>query len=278
NKLEKRGAILEYMVELSLEMLGLEPMFVDITTNGTEDMNELLDQIGKNPWVRLAYRPSHQRYQARAYVAGTAAFFELKRYLESLEAVIKVELHPTMDHAPDAPPTSRARTRGRRVTFTRNQLCVLKCLTTNVRMPISEIAKRTSLTSGRVRKVLHQLQKDGGVYFTIRMDYLALGDVELELFIRYDDSETNTGEIVEWFYKNYRNEFWVAAAWQDEPVIDVMLIIENPSIVKEIISKVRGVPFFKTVEDQLVSPQRMGGHYRDPTQERLGELFREAGL
>jgi DNA-binding Lrp family transcriptional regulator len=277
-KLEKIGAIQEYTVELSLAMLDLESIFIDITTDGSEIMEELMDQIGNHQSVRLVYRPRHCRYQARAYVSGTREFFELKSYLEKLQALTKFEIHPTYGIAPDAPKQSKARSRGQKVTFTSNQLRVLKCLMKDVRMPISEIARQTGLSSRQVSKIICELQDEGGVHLTIRMNYLAFGDVELELFIRFDDSKTTAKKIVEWFLKHYPTEFWVAAVWEDEPTVDVMLIIENPSYVNEIMSKVRETDFVESVEDQLVPPQIRGGHYRDPTQHRLEKMFQEAGL
>lgn len=278
-KLEEAGAIQEYTVELSLEMLGLEGIEVNITTDGSENMKSLIDQIGSHRSVRMAYRVGNKEYNAFAVVAGTKDFFALKGFLESLDAVIEVGIHPTLAIVPDAPPKSKARSRGHKVVFTQNQLQVMRCLTENIRMPVGEIAKRTKLTSRRVSKILHELQEGGGVHWTIRINMLALGDVALELFIRYDEAKTTISEMVSWFREHYPNEFWNAVQLLDEPRIGISLIIDDLKRVGEITKIVREASFVEEVDDYIITPQTyVKMHYRDPSQHRLEELFREAGL
>ncbi|MFX1342161.1 MAG: winged helix-turn-helix transcriptional regulator, partial [Promethearchaeota archaeon] len=189
-KLEEIGVIQEYTVELSLEMLGLEPLSIGITTDDTEDMKALIDEIGNHRLVRQAIRVGNKYYGASAYATGTKEFFELKQFLESLNGVTNVEIHPVVSIIPDAPPLSKGKSRGQKVTFTKNQLHVLWCLTEDVRMSVGEIAKRVNLTPRRVSKILQDLQEGGGVHFTARINMLALGDVALSLIIHYNEKET----------------------------------------------------------------------------------------
>lgn len=278
-KLEEIGVIQEYTVELSLAMLSLEPLQALIITDGTENMRTLIDQIGSHPLIRLAYRQGNRRYNSMAYVAGTKDFFELKRFLESLDTVTTVELHPLLSFVPDAPPHSKARSQGQKVTFTQSQLRVLQCLREDVRMPVNELAKQTSLTPRRTNKILNELQEGGGVHFTIRINLLAPGDAILDLYIHYDEKKTTVNEIITWFQDYYSSEFWNASQWLDEPVIAVGLIIEDHTKVGEITNIVREATFVETVDDFLVTPQTyVKMHYRDPSQHRLDELFKEAGL
>ncbi len=277
-KLEKAGVILEYTIELSKAMLDLEELNVIIITDGSENMNTLLEQIGSHRQVRYFYRSGTNRYAGSAFVSGTADFFELKQNLESLEAVLTVEIHPITVFVPDAPPDSKVRSFGRKVTFSQNQLRVLRCLSDDVRMSISDIAQRIDLTPRRVSKILKELQEGGGVHFTMRMNYLALGDVELEYIIRYDDMKTNPTEIIEWVYKRYTQDFWHAATLLDEPTVVVTLLTDDVACIKEITSRIREIPFVRSVTDHLIPQQHRGGHYRDPTQHRLEEMFKEAGL
>jgi DNA-binding Lrp family transcriptional regulator len=278
NKLEKAGVIQEYTIELSMAMLDLEELNVVITTDGSENMNTLLEQIGSHRQVRYFYRSGTNRYAGSAFVTGTADFFELKRNLESLESVLKVEIHPITVFVPDAPPESKVRSPGRKVTFSHNQLRVLRCLNDDVRMSISDIARYTDLTPRRVSKILKELREGGGVHFTMRMNYLALGDVELEYIIRYDDRKTSPKEIIEWAYNQYAQDFWHAVTLLDEPTVVVTLLTNDVTRIKEITGRIREIPFVKSVTDHLIPQQHRGGHYKDPTQHRLDELFKEAGL
>ncbi|MFX1317666.1 MAG: winged helix-turn-helix transcriptional regulator [Promethearchaeota archaeon] len=277
-RLEKMGVIQEYTVELSSAMLDLETLQVIITTNGTEKMNEFLDEVGGHQQIRYLYRSSPNRYSCSAFITGTTEFFQLKQSLESLKAVQKVEFHPVSVFVPNAPAHSKVRNRGKKVSFTQNQLRVLRCLTDDVRMPIGKIAEYTELTPRRVSHILHELQEGGGVHFTMRMNYLALGDVELEYLIRYNDMKTTAKEIIEWIYEQYTSEFWHATTFLDEPTLIITLLTNEPSRIKEITSRIRETPYVRSITDFLIPEQHRGGHYRDPTQHRLDDLFKEAGL
>ncbi|MFX1343223.1 MAG: winged helix-turn-helix transcriptional regulator [Promethearchaeota archaeon] len=278
-KLEEIGAIQEYTVELSLAMLGLEPITITIETDGSENIKSLIDQIGNLKPIRTVTRIRNKIYAAFAFVAGTTDFFELKLNLESLNPVIKVTIHPVLTIVPHAPPESKARSRGQKTVFTHNQLRVLKCLAEDVRMPVGEIAKKTSLTPRRINKILQELQEGGGVHFTIRMNYLALGDINLELIIHYDETKTGLNEIIQWFQENYPHELWNANQRLDEPTLAISLLVEDPTKVGEITNIVREATFTKSVDDHIFTTQSyVKVHYRDPSQHHLDELFKEAGL
>jgi DNA-binding Lrp family transcriptional regulator len=277
NKLEKKGAIIEYTIELSMEMLGADWLFIDIITNGTENTKEFIEKIGNYPLVRFAYRIGNQRYYARAIVAGTTQFFELKQFIESLSAITKVELHPFVWIVPGSLPFSKARTRGQKVVFTKNELRILQCLTNDVRMPVSKIAKQTGMKVRQVAKTLRELHENGGVHFTIRM--MMADPVELVLFLRYNDTITKIDQIANWLQERYPLEFWGGASWLDEPVFEVIIVPGAITKFGEIIREVRAAPFTDSVEDHIFSYDSLvAGQYRGPSHARLEEMFREAGL
>lgn len=276
-KLEKRGLVKEYAIELSMEMLGADWIYADITTTGSENIGELVNQIGTHPLVRYSYRIDNQKYQARAIVAGTTEFFELKHFIESIDTVTKVELHPFVWIAPSSLDSSKARTRGQKVVFTRNQLRVLHCLTNNVRMPVSEIAKRTNIKARKVTKIVQELYDGGGVHFTVRM--MLTDPVQLLLFLRFDDKIHRIDQIVKWFQERYPLEFWGGAYWLDEPVFEVIFVPGEIGLFGDIIRQVQAAPFTTSVESHLFSyDSLLQGQYRGPSHIRLEELFQEANL
>jgi len=276
-KLEQTGAIQEYAVELSLKMLDAENLFIGITTHGRENMTTLIEQIGNHPLVRFAYRSGNRKYHARAVVAGTVEFFDLKQFIESLDGITKVDIHPYKWIAPYVSPQSKARTRGRRVTFTKNQFRVLQCLVDDVRMPVNEIAKRIRLTPRRVNRILAELQEGGGVHFTMRM--VLFGDVELKLFLRYDETTKTVSQIIEWFQEHYFFEFWAATSWLDEPMLEVLLYPIEKVKISEIIREVRKLSFVESVEDYILTKDSyIRGQYPGPSHIRLAEMIEKAGL
>ena len=278
-KLEKEGVIQGYTVELSLNTLGAEMIHAVITTDGTEDIKNLIETIGNHRLIRHTGRYRFQFYDAQAVVCGTSEFFELKQFLENLPTVSKVELHPFKWILPDAPPQSKVRTRGKKVEFTLNQLRILQCLTEDVRMSVPELAKRTRLTPRRVRSILRELLEGGGVHFTVRMSWISKSTVALALDMRFDEKKVTLPEIVNWFHEQYPLEFWGMLVWLDEPSISASLNVADLNKVAEITQKVKTAGFAEFVEDLVVTSAFFASeHYRGPSQIRLDELFKEAGL
>lgn len=278
-KLEKEKVIQDYTVELSLNMLGAEMLQAIITTDGTENINALTRAIGNHRLIRHTERFSYQSYDAQAVVCGTKEFFELKQFLESLPSVVNVEIHPFMWISPDAPPQSKVRTRGKKVEFTHNQLRILQCLTKDVRMPVSELAKQTGLTTRRVRSILRELEEEGGVHFTIRMSWVSDSTIALCFAIRFNERKVTVSEIVAWFQEQFPLEFWGMIVWLDEPTISTALNVADLTKVAEITSKVKAAGFAESIEDfVMTSAFSSSSHYRGPSQTRLDEMFKEAGL
>jgi len=276
-KLERRGMIIEYTIELSMEMLGAEWVYVEITTNGEEEIEALVNQIGNHPLVRFSYRIDTRKYQARAIITGAKELFELKHFIESIDSVIKVELHPFVWIAPDSSPSSKARTKGCKVVFTKNQLKILQCLIHDVRMPVIEIAKRTNIPIRKVTKILKELYDGGGVHFTIRM--MMTDPVELTLFIKYDNKKIDVSQIVEWFQERYPLEFWGGACWLDKPVFEVIIVPGKIEIFGDITRQVQAAPFTASVEAHLFSyDSLLQGQYKGPSHTRLEEMLQKAGL
>lgn len=280
--LEKIGAIQEYTVDLSRNMLGGDRLLAIISTDGTEDVKTLVDQIGNHSFISGSSRRGHQLYEAQAIVCGAPEFFELKQFLESLDSVTAVEIHPYKWFVPGALPQSKVRTRGKKVKFSKTQLRVLQCLTDDVRMSVSEIAKRTGLTSRRISNSLRELQEGGGVHFTIRVTWATTSTVALGLWISYNEKKVTVSEIGDWLQEQFPLEFMAMIVYLDEPKVHASFCVAGVadlSKVTEIIQTVRAAPFAEFVEDNIVTKQSYSsGIYPGRSPILLDEMFKEAGL
>jgi DNA-binding Lrp family transcriptional regulator len=169
DKLIESGVIQQFFPQLRLEMLDADFFLAWITTDGSERDDELIDQIGNNPMVLEVARVGPRMLDVGGEVSGTTGVVELVKFLRGFECVTEVKLHILEPVFPTAlPPQHKYVYRGRKVTFTRSQLRVLKCLIEDTRMPTSEIARQTGLTPRRVRQILKEIQEGGGVLLTIR--------------------------------------------------------------------------------------------------------------
>lgn len=276
NKLCQQKVILKFGVALSMEMIGAEHLSGVISTDGSEKVIEFMEQIATQPMVMEIYRTSDRRYEFWAIVEGVGETLGFQKFLEALDSVDDVEIRPIEFYYPNHPPNFCLNTRGKKVSFTQNQLRVLRCLTEDGRMPIAQIARQTKLTPRRVRKILRELEKSGGVHITTRTDFLVLGDMEYRLKIDYDATQITGNKIIDWIYEKYPHEFWWASVTTNEPIVDVGLLLDSPGKSMLIISEIKGASFTREVVDFLSYPRVVRGNARPRI--RLEEMLREAGL
>ena len=276
NKLLKLRVIGGFGVMVSMEMIDAEHVAGFIYTDGSEKVIELMEQIVTQPMVCEIYRNSDRRYEYWAMVAGSSETLGFKRFLRDLDGVINVEMRPIVFLFPNKPSNYFLNTRGKKVTFSRSQLRVLRCLTTNARMPVSQIAQQTGFTPRRVRKILHDLEEGGGVHLSVGYSPFALGDMEYRLRICFDESQTTGQDIITGLYEKYPAEFWWASITTNEPTVDVGLIIDRPGKGVPVLREIKAAPFVRSAEDFISFPRVVRAN--SPLRVRLMELLTEAGF
>ncbi len=277
NRLRKQGVIRRFGVCVSFETFGAENVAGFVTTDGSEDVIELMKQIVSQPMVVEIYRTSDRRYEYHAIVLGASETLGLKRFLSELDGVTNVEMRPIVFLFPNKPPSYVLNTRGKRVTFARNQLRVLKSLAEkDSRLPVSQIAQDTGFTPRRVRKILRNLEESGGVHFPVYYDIFALGDMEYRMRICYDESQTTGQDVIMELYKKHPEKFWWASITINEPIVDVGLIIDRPGKGPPITDEMKAAAFSQSVVDFVSYPRVV--HTVNRLNVHLWDLFRKAGL
>lgn len=267
---------MKFSVCVSMEMLGVESVAGFVSTDGSENVIELMTQITKQPMVNEIYRTSDRRYEYHAMVKGASETLGLNRFLRDLNGVTHVEMRPVVFLFPNKPSNYGLNTRGKKVTLTRDQLRVLKCLTAGARMPVAQIAQQTGFTPRRVRNIIRNLQEGGGVLFHVIYNVFALGDMEYRIRICFDDAQTKGQDIIMGLYEKYPAEFWWASITTNEPIVDVGLIIDRPGRGPPITDEIKAAASVCSVEDFVSYPRVVPGTNRLYT--HLWELIAEAGL
>lgn len=276
NKLRQQKVILGFVVMVSMEMLNAEIVLGMITTDGSENVIEFMKQIAKEPMVLSIVRASDRRYEVMAVISGAHDTLGFIGFLERLEGVIDVDVKPVVLQFPKYPPTYHYNTRGKKVTFTRTQLQVLRCLTEDARMPVAQIGKCTGFTARRVRKILRELEEGGGIHFAVDYDAFALGDMEYRLIIRFDEAQITGWDLVAWIFEKYPTEFWWTAVVTTEPIVDVGFLIDRPGKSVPIIREIKAAPFVKEIEDFINYPLVVECHI--PFRDHLEKILSDAGL
>ena len=259
-----------------MEMVGAEHVAGYVSTDGSENVIEFMEQIATHPGVVEIYRTGDMRYEYWAMMSGASETLGFERFLQTLSGAMDVEIRPVEFLFPNMPPDYFMNSRGKKVTFTMSQLHVLRCLFDDGRMPVSQIAQRTGFTTRRVRKILRELEEGGGTQFSVGFNVFALGDMEYRLKIRYDELQTRGQDIITELYNKYPNAFWWASITTNEPLVDIGLIIDRPGTAVPIINDVKAASYTKSVEDYVSYPRVVAGNM--PCRVRLAEILIEAGL
>ncbi|MFW9889233.1 MAG: winged helix-turn-helix transcriptional regulator [Candidatus Thorarchaeota archaeon] len=276
HRLLEQKLLVDFVVIVSMEMLGAEHVHGVISTDGTEKVVEFMKQVAKQRIVCEIYRTGDMRYEYWAMVSGASETLGLKKYLEELDGTIDVEMRPVVFLFPNKSPNYHLNTRGKKVTFTLHQLRVLRCLYENARMPVAQIARRTGLTPRRVRKVLRELEEGGGIHITVGYNIFALGDMEYRLKFRFDESQTSAQDIIMGLYHKYPDEFWWSSITTNDSIVDVGMIIDRPGKGIPMIRGLKEDPFIKSIEDYVSYPRVVGNIF--PPRLKLEEMLIESGL
>ena len=277
NRLLKQNVIIGFGVMVSMEMLGAECVMGMISTDGTENVLEFMKQIvSKWPIVAEIYRTSDRRYEYWARVSGASETLGLRTYLEELDGVTDVEMRPVVFFCPNMPPNYVLHTRGKKVTFTKHQLLVLRSLYNDARIPVSQIAQGTGLTPRRVRKILRELEEGGGIHILVGYNAFALGDLEYRLKIHYDEAQTTGQDIIKGLYEKYPVKFWWGNITTNKPIVDVGLLIDHPGKGMSIIQDLKGAPFIRSIEDFVSYPKAVSSI--SILRRKLEEILIDAGL
>ena len=273
NRLREKGVIMKFGICVSFETLGAEMVSGFVTTDGSEDVVELMKQIADQPMVCDICRNADRRYEYWAAVKGAHETLGLRRFLTDLDCATDVQMQPIELFYPNIPPTYLGNTRGKKVTFSRDQLRVLRTLVLDSRKPVSQISQETGFTPRRVRRILRDLQEGGGIH-----TYVLYNPYELEYRLRiwYDDSQITGHDVAMTLYEKHPELFQWSTITTNEPIVDLSLIIDRPGKGPPIAAEVKAAPYTRSVEDYVIYPRVVYGINR--LNAHLWDLLEEAGL
>jgi Lrp/AsnC family leucine-responsive transcriptional regulator len=275
-RLQKEGVLGGYHVIVKMAVIGAEHIAGYVATDGSENVIEFMEKIASHPGVAEIYRTGDMRYEYWAMVSGASETLGFERFLQNLSSVKEVEVRPIEFLFPNMPPNYYMHSNGKKVTFTKSQLQVLRALFDDGRMPVSKINQRTGFTVRRVRKILRELVEGDGVSFFVGYNIFARGDMEYRLKIVYDESQAKCQEIITGIYNKYPDDFWWASTTTNESLVDIGLIIDRPGRAVPIINEVKAASYTRSVEDYVSYPRVVWANF--PLRLHLAELLIDASL
>ncbi|TRO54700.1 winged helix-turn-helix domain-containing protein [Candidatus Bathyarchaeota archaeon] len=145
--------------------------------------------------------------------------------------------------------------RGNKVTFTKPQLKVLRCLLDDARISATEIAKQIPLSARRVRQVLRELQVGGGLYFTIFTKMSAAGVIGFNIAVDYDETKASPQEVTKWVMEQNPFEYWNTWLYANKPFLLHFCTAKDLPTIEAITNKTKKGEFAKRVGSIIVQPQ-----------------------
>lgn len=266
DKLVDSGVIDEFSVAFKPAMTGAEYLIAEIRTDGSENEEALIEEIGENDMtvqVGLLVGGEGRSYMVHAEYIGADGLAELGRFLRGLDGVNSVDMH-TMVTDP-----------GKKTDLTKLHLRILRHLLDDPRMMISELANRSGLTARRVRRLLVELIEGRSFWFSVRWNLSAGESTEFYVRLEYDQGVSSPEKIDEWLRSEYEMEYWYSYVSAMEPVLFAKFVTEHFRDAEPITRRMTSPEFIKSTRTLLCYPvkkfSRLG-------QLKLQEMLAEAGL
>jgi DNA-binding Lrp family transcriptional regulator len=232
------GVVHRFSVTIDPELIDADSYQAIILTDGSENVDEFVDNLGKSPMVGHISTLASTRggaYLVWGQYVGSSMLHELGKFLRAPEQVQEVEFHTLYCHLQKRAPK-----------FTKLQLRVIRCLIENPRMPISEISQRIEVAPKTVRRALREIIDDKKILLLARPDLASGGLVNTHIRIVWDEKATSLDEMKQWFQTEYPVAFWSEWPAAIEPVYFAEFFLRDLQEAVKISKQVREAYFVKT--------------------------------
>jgi DNA-binding Lrp family transcriptional regulator len=242
--LEETGEISSYVVSLSAGMIGSNQIFGYLTSDGSRDEVEMIDQIGSHPNITAAAAYSNGTYAFVANHDTTQEMHELSSFLRNIKSVIDAEIHPTIISP------------GQKMELTKLHLRILRFLVEDPRLSVVEIANKSGLTARRVRRLLGQLEESRAVHFKALVELGAASSIPFIARIRWNERSTSYERIIDLLEKKYPLAVWEHFVSATEPILFTLLSGESLTDVNEMTREIRRHPDIESVITSISSSHK----------------------
>ncbi|MFW9844873.1 MAG: winged helix-turn-helix transcriptional regulator [Candidatus Thorarchaeota archaeon] len=259
--LEESGEIAGYTLLLSPEMLGVHRILGILTSDGSRDEVEVMDEIGNHFGVIAAASYSNGTYALVGEYRTPEELHELNSHLRTIDSIEATETHQVIQ------------SRGSHMELTRMHLRVLKPLVSEPRLSVVEISNRSGLTARRVRRLLGQLEESGAVRFQALVELGAAASIPFLARITWDERKTNYEEILDMIVKEYPLSHWQTFISATEPVMYSLIAVEGLVQVNEVTRNLRN---YDTIESVKALISMFHKFYPSMAQETLQKMIKDA--
>ncbi|MHA1902432.1 MAG: winged helix-turn-helix transcriptional regulator [Candidatus Thorarchaeota archaeon] len=234
----ENGVVHRFSVTIDPGLIDADSFQAILLTDGSEDVDEFVDTLGKSPMVGHISTLASTKggaYLVWGQYIGTEMLNELGKLLRAPEQVQEVEFHTMYNYR-----------QKRALKFTKMQKKVIRCLIENPRMSISEISQRLESAPKTVRRALREIVDDKKVKLLARPDLASGGLVNTHIRIVWDEKASSLEEVWQWCRTEYPVAFWSGWPSAFEPVFFAEFFVRDLQEAVKISKQVRKADFVKT--------------------------------
>ncbi|MFW9793831.1 MAG: Lrp/AsnC family transcriptional regulator [Candidatus Thorarchaeota archaeon] len=259
--LEDSGVIYGYSIVLSPQMTETDYLFGLLTTDGSRDEVEMVDEIGSSKNVIAAAAYTEGKYALVAEYHGLEEQLEVGSFLRKIDSVENAELHPIL------------RSWGEKMKLTKTHLRVLNPLLEDPRLPIVEVAKRAGLTARRVRRLVRELENSGGLRFVALLELGVASSLPFIVRIRWNEKDHTYSGILDWLTKEFSLHYWESYISASEPILYVLLVADDLTELNDIVRSIRQNEMVTHVQALIGIYHKFFSSYR---REKLVKMVKDA--
>ncbi|MGY5879769.1 MAG: winged helix-turn-helix transcriptional regulator [Candidatus Thorarchaeota archaeon] len=214
-KLVAEGTIHDFLLYLSPAMAEVEIYLAIVNTEGLKSQERVLNDIVEYPNIYSTGRLSDGTCIVFGEYYSSESQAKFETLLLGIDGIIGVEVHQLQ--VPQ----------GKKVDLKPLQLRVLRCLFEDPRMPVADIASKTSLTPRRVRRIISQLIEGGGVRFVARINPNAGSGVIYYAILIWDESKTTLTEVEYWVEKEFSGQYYDSYISASAPMMLCLFVVSH---------------------------------------------------
>jgi DNA-binding Lrp family transcriptional regulator len=189
------GIIIQFIVECSLSMIDADPFAAIVSTDGSEDTNGLICDMGSCPLVRDIIKCENQRYFIRGCYIRVGSISKLVNHLRQHVGVTDVKLHTLFKHT------------GSKINLSKKQQRVIQQLLTNPRMKLTNIAKNAGISVKTVKRALKKILDKHAFSYTIDWNLSAADSIGILTKLKYNEKLVNAEDVLDWVENKYEGSF-----------------------------------------------------------------------
>ncbi len=225
--------VIAFSLEPHLANIGGDWVLAIVSTAGTENPFDFINQLGENNMINEVGPLSGGRYIIFAVYAGREGFSKLATFLRTFDHVTAVEIHQVLIE------------KGMKIDFSKRDLKVLSCLLDDPRMRISKIAERTGYSAKTVRRGLQEIEESNGIWFTVRLRLNAGESLSFLARIEWDERKAEIQDVIDLLTSEFPVSYWIPLISVSQPVVFGAFVVDNARDINPIMERIKRANFVK---------------------------------